>query len=165
MSNQAFIFDANILIRLHRDLLPPDIWPSVWEVLRTYYCEGKWKLLTVVRDELLKGNDALQGWIRNSCFKPLPVDDEGTLSTYSDMMDNIIRGGRFTDTAISKYADGADPWIVAYAKEHDAVVVTLEKSAPNRATSIKIPDIAELYGVTCIDLNAYFRQPDIGLKY
>ena len=45
----------------------------------------------------------------------------------------------------------ADPWVIAYAKAYGGKVVTFESSKPLQKKP-KIPDVAELFDVKCIDI-------------
>ena len=165
MSTASHVWDSNILIRLNREIVPPDVWGSYWDVLQQIYCEGKWDLLQVVREELMKGNDFLKEWICQPCFHPIPVDDPDTIQAYSEIMTALNRSNRYQEPALHLYADSADSWIVAYAKAHSAVIVTLEKPAPDRKSKVKIPDVASTCSIRCIDHNQYFRHPDILVKF
>ena len=165
MSIAQHVWDANILIRLNRDYIPPDIWASYWDVLQQIYCEGKWLLLQVVHEELMNGNDSLKEWIKQPCFQPIPVDDPDTVLAYSGILTTLRRENRYKEPALRLYADSADSWIVAYAKAHNAVIVTLEKPEPGRTAKVKIPDVATANNVLCIDQNQYFRNPGISVKF
>lgn len=164
MNKQEYIFDSNIFIRLNRDLLPPDIWPTVWEILRQLYREDKWHLLSCVREEILKGNDGLVDWIKQQCFVSIPVSDVATINSYSMIMDNLVQQNHYTFTAVQDYAKSADSWIVAYAHAHHATIVTLEISSV-KTSVVRIPDIADKNGAIWMDMNKYFRQKDIALKH
>jgi hypothetical protein len=52
----------------------------------------------------------------------------------------------------------ADPWLIALAICEEAVIVTEEKTVPNR-----IPSIANHFGISCLNRFDFFKA--IGVKY
>ena len=55
--------------------------------------------------------------------------------------------------------NAADPWLVAHCAEHGRVVVSQEraKGANTAPQNLKIPNVAETYGVDCLNFNGLAR--------
>ena len=54
--------------------------------------------------------------------------------------------------------DLADPWLIAYAKKYDFVLVSEETSEPHRKNKVKIPDVCNSFNVKCINMIKMFRE-------
>ena len=77
----------------------------------------------------------------------VPVDIDGVVRVYTDIMMWVQRHPKYLDLAKAKFATGADGWLVAYARVHGATVVTNEQSAPESRREIKLPDVCDQFGV------------------
>tara|TARA_Y100000310_G_scaffold215357_1_gene216305 strand:+ start:31 stop:288 length:258 start_codon:yes stop_codon:yes gene_type:complete len=69
----------------------------------------------------------------------------GQIGTY------VESNAQYAPWHIHDFLDSAAPWLIAHAKILGGRVVTFETSAPN-SKKVKIPDIAEKFGVNCISL-------------
>ena len=76
-------------------------------------------------------------------------------------MDWIQHHPRFTQATKSKYSSIADGWLVACAKTRGATVVTNEQSAPESKKAIKLPDVCNHFGVSCVNTFEMLRQLDV----
>lgn len=66
--------------------------------------------------------------------------------------DNVSNNRRFPPWQVQRFLKGADTWLIAHAKVLGGKVVTFEKTEPN-SRKPKIPDIADQFGVQCINLH------------
>ena len=80
-----------------------------------------------VRDEIRINKDPLTTWAKQapndlfvSSADPLIVD------AFAEMMDWVQGNDQFRPEAKAEFARVADGWVAAYAKVHDAIVVTHE---------------------------------------
>ena len=64
----------------------------------------------------------------------------------------------FSPSAISDYVNVADSYLVATAAAKDMVLVTYEKSNPQRRNRVMIPDACNAIGVRSCDLNTALRE-------
>lgn len=90
----------------------------------------------------MNGNDKdLLTWIkfRKGFFLDI---DENTLKYVKDLS-TWAGDQHYKQHAINTFRQSADLFLVAYAKAHGFVVVTLEKPEPNRKSRIKIPEACQ----------------------
>lgn len=64
----------------------------------------------------------------------------------------------FSQSAISDYVNVADSYLVATAAAKNMVLVTYEKSNPQRRNRVMIPDACKAIGVRSCDLNTALRE-------
>ena len=56
----------------------------------------------------------------------LTTAEEGVVSTYTEIMRWVQRSAQYFDNAKANFATGADGWLVAFARNHNAIIVTNE---------------------------------------
>jgi Domain of unknown function (DUF4411) len=152
-----YLVDANVLIEAKNRYYAFDIAPGFWAWLDYAHTQELACSIDAVRDELLDGSDELSEWTkRNKGF--LRSIDEGTthhfpiLATWANSRD-------FKPSAIAEFTgNNADYLLVAYAREHQHVVVTHERSRPNARGRVLIPDACIAMGVTTSDTFQMLRQ-------
>lgn len=66
MTDSVFVLDSDVFISAHRRYYGLDLCPGFWECLRHYVTLKRLLSIDRVRDELLRGGDALSNWVRNS---------------------------------------------------------------------------------------------------
>ena len=155
----AYLFDTNIFVESKKNL-PMDIWPTFWKKMVDLINSGQVFSIDKVKDEIEHGGDELTDWIRDHAPRDffLSMDTESMLK-YSETQNwaqsNPIG---FTQAALAGYAQVADAYLVATAAAKKMILVTFEKSEPNRRNRVKIPDACNGIGVRCCDLNTTLRN-------
>jgi hypothetical protein len=140
--------------------------PQYWDFLKQKAEEGVIGSPELVLDlELTSSNpakaDDLERWarpLRGILF--LPADDATQLK-YRDVCEYVETNPRFKPHWVAPFLDKADPWLVAYAAALGGRVVTFEKREP-LARKPKVPDIAQHFGVQCI--NVWDMLAELGFK-
>lgn len=146
-----FTLDANILMNLERRY-PREFFASLWEAIEIAVIAGRVCVCEVVYHELGRGVGDLANWVKEVLdFICQISDDEWVIvADISDKHPDWVQGQR----------NYGDPFLIAHAKVDDLIIVTEEKSkGPGTADrNQKIPNIADEYGVTCIDFFAFLRH-------
>lgn len=155
----SYLFDTNIFVESKKNT-PMDVWPSLWSTLANMINSGIVFSIDLVKDEIERGGDELTDWIKvnaqKSFFLTPDSDVIGKLSeTISWAMHSPIG---YTQSAINDYVEVADSSLVATAAAKDMVLVTFEKSNPQRRNRIMIPDACNAIGVRCCNLNSALRE-------
>jgi hypothetical protein len=113
--------------------------------------------IEAVRDELLAGDDELTTWAKQhpDIFRPI---DQNTTRHFTPLTE-WAGSRKFTPAAIAAFAgNAADYLLVAYAKEHEYVLVTHERPDPSAKARILIPDACIGLGVEFADTFKMLRQ-------
>ena len=65
---------------------------------------------------------------------------------------------QFKPEAKALFAQGADGWLIAFAKAHDYTVVTQEVFDPLIRKTVPIPNICKEFKVACVDTFSMLRD-------
>ncbi len=152
-----YLVDANVLIEAKNRYYAFDIAPGFWKWLDRAHQQAVACSIEAVRDELLEGDDELAQWARTnvSFFRPI---DQGTTTHFSTLT-AWAASRNFTQSALVDFTgNNADYLLVAYAREHQHVVVTHERPQPNARARVLIPDACIAMDVTTVDTFHMLRQ-------
>lgn len=161
---RLFVLDTNVFIEAHRRYYTQDLCPGFWECL-TYYCREK-RLLSIdrVRNEITATStpDALVDWV-NQAPSALFVSsaEPPVIHAYTELM-NWVKGSRqFLPEAQAEFARVADGWLAAYARVHNAVVVTQEVFSANVRRRVPLPNVCREFGVEYRDTFEMLRELEV----
>lgn len=154
-----YLFDTNIFVESKKNL-PMDIWPTFWTKMIGLINSGNIHSIDKVKDEIDKGGDELTDWIRKNASHGFFLKPD--MSVMRKMAETIAWAQNnpvgFTQAAISDYVNVADSYLVATAAAKGMILVTYEKSNPQRRSRVMIPDACNAIGVRACDLNTAFRE-------
>lgn len=143
-------FDTSSLLNGRRDLLPPEVFRSLWDNVEDMIAEGEIRAVDVVRDELSKRDDEVNSWARLQAELFVALDPDiqlatrGVLAEHPKLMGK--GGGR----------NAADPFVIGLARARGGIVVTEEKPSGN-LDKPKIPDVCDALGVRWFNLIDFVR--------
>jgi len=149
-----YCLDTNVLIQAYRQYYAFDIAPGFWVGIREWSDKGVIGCPMNVFDEIAKSRDQLTEWARTNKDSLFSYPDEQIVGAYSEIADFVAN--RYEPQHIQVFLGGADPWVVAFAKNQGAVVVTLEVLNPSEqqgripgrmAGKIRIPNICQHFSV------------------
>jgi uncharacterized protein DUF4411 len=145
-----YLLDSNIFIEAKNLHYGFDFCPAFWDWIDAGNKSGNVFSIQKVRDELLAGDDELSEWARargDEFF--LPPDDAiiPSLGIVSQWASN----GDYEPSAVSRFLQIADYYLVGHAHAHQLVVVTHEVTS-NSPKFVKIPN-------ACIALNVKAMSP------
>lgn len=150
-AERPYIVDSDVFITAKNLYYAFDLCPGFWASVVHHHREGRVFSVDRVRGELLQGHEEedLVRWVRSEVPDGFffPVDTAAVIHAYTDIMLWVNRHPRYFDQAKAKFAAGADGWLVAYARVHDAIVVTNEQSAPESRREVKLPDVCDQFDV------------------
>ena len=158
--------DANSLITPHRGPYRFETVPQYWDFLKQKAEEGIIGSPELVLDIELTSSDpskadSLEGWakpLRGILFLPA---DAATQTKYKEVVQYVQMNPRFKQHWIAPFLGKADPWLVAYAAALGGRIVTFETPEP-LTRKPKIPDIAQHFGVDCV--NVWDMLAELGFK-
>lgn len=152
-----YLVDANVLIEAKNRYYAFDIAPGFWVWLDRAHEQDAVCSIAEVRDELLAGDDDLAQWARahTAFFRDI---DQGTQRHFADLT-TWAYSRNFTSAALAEFAsDSADYLLIAYAREHQDVVVTHEQSHPDARRRVFIPDACTAMGVSTVGTFQMLRE-------
>lgn len=160
-----YCLDANVFIEAHRRYYSFDIALPFWEALVNWGAQQILCGLLPVYDDLLKGDDdELLHWAKSQGRELFVDPDNDTYQCFAEIGDLVTR--QYKPHLAEKFLDCSDPWVIAHAKAHNLVVVTLEvprQEQPDKdgkigGKGIKIPNICQKVGVEYINTFSMLRE-------
>jgi hypothetical protein len=145
-----YLLDADTLMTAYGDYHRFSLCPAYWHGLPEHYRHGLPSSIVPVRNELLKGKDALSASVKDA----VPEDffhastDQKVTNTCSTILNWVASPGHLQTAVPAKFASGADGWLVACAMVHGMSDCSYEVLSPEPRAKIKLPDVARQFGVT-----------------
>ncbi len=157
-----YSFDTSAVINPWGKLYPMDVFPRIWECLSEAIERGFVVAHPTVIEEVAGQEneedeedgeeDDLVNWV-NQCEKLEFPDDE-----ILQMIAIDIRN-KYPKLVRQSAKVGADPFVIALAKQHGFTVVSEEILTPSeRKNEGKIPYVCEKYGVKHINFLGFMRE-------
>lgn len=144
----TYILDANVFIEASRRYYAFDLAPRFWQSLLHHAANGRVRSIDRVQQELERGKDELAKWVEDNFSHAFGSTDEtDVIQSFSEIMTWVQAQSQFSEAAKADFANGADGWLVAYAKVGGFVVVTQEVPAPDAKRKVPIPNVCQSFGV------------------
>lgn len=142
-----YCIDASSIIHAWRRDYPQDTFPTLWDNIEALVVDGRLISPSEVLLELGRGGDEIYEWAegQDGLFREPDDEVQGHVGLIVD---------RWPAFVPDESHDGvwADPYIIALAIVHEAVVITGERKVGANARRPKIPNICEALGVPCGNL-------------
>jgi predicted nucleic acid-binding protein len=141
-----YVLDTSALFDL-KDRYPEAVFPTIWQKFNAL-CDHKYIIAPKeVEREIRKGSD-LMDWLNQ--YEDIflePCDEEVKI------FQNVW--SKYSENALQKYGTNiwADPLIIACAKHYRLTIITQERNGVDR-----IPTIAKMFDVKCIQLTKLFEE-------
>jgi hypothetical protein len=146
--------DADSFIKPYRNEYAFNLVPKFWTYLEQKAEEKVIVSCHAVLEDFRMGNpkDKLLEWAENlgEIMFLMPTDD--VQLTYKQVIEYVQNNGRYAPHWVADFINGSDPWLIAHAKTLGGRIVTFEESVPINSKKVKLPDVADVFGVDCISL-------------
>jgi len=160
-----YLLDSNVIIESKNRYYHFDICPGFWDALKKYH-----RITTIdyVIKELKDGkDDEIIRWIDDENVKTIlkskiiRIDSDDIQESFGEVAEYISTLSQ-PQSEKDKFLSKADPWLIAASKIRGHTIVTHEKYIPDPNTKkIKIPNVAEYFGVECISLCELLKRENI----
>ena len=162
--SRTLLLDSDVLISAYRDRYAPDYCPGFWDCLAHYLSNGRLLIIDPVRTEIAHPTELVQ-WINQLPQYAFAHIDAQVARAYTRMSNWVQTNSQVNAAAVNKFASAADGWLAAYGREHNAIVITNEESAPASKSSIKLPDLCRRFQVRCGNTQFLLRELDVCLDW
>ncbi len=160
-ASNLYCLDANVLIQAWQKYYSPELCPEYWNNLIELGNLGRIFIPNAVRDEIIRTEDDLSDWLRQSNIPIRPVTEQVTLA-----LQNIYSADPKHKFLVdnTKARSLADPWIIAHSLVEGATVVTKEEKVTQLSSKrIKIPNVCDNMNVRWIDDFHFLRE--VGIRF
>ena len=159
----VYVVDSNFFIQAHRANYPLDVATSFWGKVKQLAEQKKIISIDKVKKEIYDHQDDLKTWCENNLPDDFFKETKGVVASYGQIVSWAnSKNQHYYATAISEFlhADEAGAWLVtfAHADRANRIIVTHEKSQPDRKNKVKIPEACAPFGINYVDTIEMFRQ-------
>lgn len=159
-----YLIDTSALIVLDITFKADNpVFVAVWEEIEDLIGNGCFKTLDFVEDEInnYEGKeDYLKKWV-HKWRKHFVLDtDSETINAAKPIINSEYSSGFFDAKKQAEGKEEADPYLIAYSKVHEYVLITNESKTKQN----KIPAVSKKYDVKCIDINEFLIERGMRMK-
>lgn len=159
----VYVVDSNFFIQAHRVNYPLDIAQSFWNKVKVLADAARIISIDKVKDEIYDKNDTLEAWCKANLPEDFFKSTDKVMNEYGKVTAwAISMNQHYLPNALNEFldADEADAFLVAYslADKANRVLVTQEKSQPNRTNKIKIPEACDQIDIRYLNTIEMFRE-------
>ncbi len=145
--SMRYLLDANIFIAAWRDHYPIDLHPGFWACLKHYWKEKRVLSVDRVRDEIESPKE-LVAWLKQHWHDAFASTRHPEIvNVFSKMHMWVQMNAQFLPAAKHEFAQAADGWLAAYAKTHNAILVTNEVYNENTKKKVPLPNLCRTFDV------------------
>jgi hypothetical protein len=154
-----YVLDANVFIEAARRYYAFDLAPRFWQSLTNHSVNGRVRSIDRVKQELERGKDDLARWVGNNFSGGWSSTDEpDVIQSFSEIMTWVQAQRQFSAAAKADFANGADGWLLAYARAKACVVVTQEVAAPDARRKVPLPNVCQAFDVRFVNTFELLRN-------
>ena len=163
-TGKVYVIDTSGLIMLESTFKYDNpVFTAVWEEIEELIKLGSFRTIDFVEYEINEyegKEDFLKKWIKK--WKKLLVFDTDieTLNTAKPIINEEYTTGFFDAKKQASGQEEADPYLIAYCKVHNYVLITNE----SKVKFNKIPAVAVKNGVTCIDIFDFLKERELKME-
>ncbi|RAJ92939.1 DUF4411 family protein [Aliidiomarina maris] len=150
-----YLLDANSFIQAKNLHYRMRVVPGFWDWLVKPHDGVILESIDHVYAELTKHTgspDELHGWAQSHKHFFRASNDLTTQQVYARIANHVALQQAYSQAEIKRFLRGADPWLIATAKNLSATIVTHEVVVPANSSKIKIPNVAREFEVQCTDI-------------
>ncbi|HLS50990.1 MAG TPA: DUF4411 family protein [Burkholderiaceae bacterium] len=150
-----YLLDSNSFIEANNRHYRMPVVPGFWEWLTRPHDNIMIQSIIPVLKELTKETrkpDELSRWAAENKALFIPVDDDSTQLIFKKIAKYVNAHQIYARREIGHFLAGADPWLIAAAKNLSACIVTHEVPVADDSKKVKIPNIAKIFDVEYLDV-------------
>lgn len=146
-----YSMDTSALLDGYTRLYPPDVFPQLWDNIDRLINQEELRATSMVLFELERKDDDVLAWAKSRDELFVEVDEE-----IQEIVAQIM--GKFPRlVAEGGQRNLADPFVIAFARQHKLIVITAERRSGSEKKPT-IPYICREMGVKHISLLQLIRQ-------
>lgn len=149
------LLDANSFIEAKSRHYRMKVVPAYWDWLLKRHHKFQLQSIDQVYDELTRSSkkgDDLHLWSQSQKHFFGNSKGEVDQANFVKIANYVSTHSRYKRSEVTRFLDGADPWLIAKAMTLNATVVTHEKPADEFSTKVKIPNVAKQFNVPTTDI-------------
>jgi hypothetical protein len=162
--NKVYVIDTSGLIMLESTFKYDNpVFFAIWEEIEELIKQGRFKTIDFVEEEIdnYQGKeDFLKKWVYKWKGQFVVPTDEECLNAAIPIINDEYSTGFFDAKKQAEGKEEADPYLIAYCKVNNGVLITNE----NKNKTNKIPGVSAKNGVTCIDIFDFLKERELKME-
>jgi hypothetical protein len=160
---KVYVIDTNALITLDltfKKAIP--IFTAIWEEVEDLIKSGNFKTIDFVEQEINEyqgKQEFLKLWVKKWKKQLVMKTDAEIITASIPIINEEYNTGFLTASKQSEGKEEADPYLIAYCKIHNCILISNESKTKHN----KIPAIPKKNDVQCIDINDFLLER--GLRF
>lgn len=143
-----YLLDANTFVEAKNRYYNMTVCPAYWGWILQQRVLDQVASITMVGDELKKGDDELASWAKDHAELFLDVHDETTQECFMIVVEYVVgQTEKMKIGAVEDFLSGADPWLIAKAMATGCTVVTHERHHADVIKKFLIPNVCDVFSV------------------
>lgn len=162
--NIIYVVDTSALIMLESTFKYDNpVFNAIWEEIEELIKQGDFKTIDFVEDEInsYEGKqDFLKKWVQKWKKHLVVSTDATSINAAIPIINEEYKSGFFDAKKLAEGKEEADPYLIAFCKTHNCVLITNE----SKIKANKIPGVAAKNGVKCIDINDFLIERELKME-
>ena len=163
-SSIVYVIDTSALIKFEVTFPPNnEVFLALWEEIVYLVKQRQFITIDFVEDEInnYEGNEVyLKNWVKKYKNNFVVETDIDTFNAAKSIINQEYSTGFFDSKKQAEGKEEADPYLIAFCKVHNYVLVTNEsETKPN-----KIPAVAKKNGVNCINIYDFLNKRGLRMQ-
>lgn len=143
-----YLLDANTFVEAKNRYYNMTVCPAYWSWILQQRLSETVASISMVGDELKKGDDELAAWAKQHPQLFLDVHDQATQECFAVVAEYVMtQAARMKTGAAEDFLSGADPWLIAKAMSTGCTVVTHERHHADVVKKFLIPNVCDIFEV------------------
>lgn len=165
---KPYLIDTSVMIEAKNRYYGFDLCPGFWDALIKHNSDSIIQSIDKVKEEINdpKYEDDLRNWVNDSVPNKFfnSTEDDSVLEWYVKIINWVQHNPQFKDPAKAEFIQGkCDPYLIAYAKANNCVVISKEAYLPNVQKRVPIPNVCKAFDVEFEDIFKVLKK--LGVKF
>lgn len=160
----AYLMDSNSFIQPKNQFYRFSFCPGFWDWIALQHSAGVLFSVKKIETELEDGNDELADWVKTAPKGLLVAPTAQVVTTQTVISRWVNAQPTYSSVEKARFLGKADPWLIAEAIVNGHEVITFEELVPLNSSKVKIPNVANNFGVNCVSLFDVLEQSGVRFR-
>ncbi len=148
-----YLIDSSAFIQAKNMFYRFSFCPGFWDWIASEHGKGALFSVQKIKEELEDGTDQLAIWAKTVIPGGFFIAPSADVVTTQGVVSQWVNAQAvYSPTEKAKFLSKADPWLIAEAIQGNHEIITFEDLVPASSTKVKIPNVANNFGVKTVSL-------------
>lgn len=147
-----YLIDSSAFIQAKNMFYRFSFCPGFWDWIAAEHRKGMLYSVEKIKDELEDGNDQLATWAKKVIPGGFFIAPSADVVTTQGVVSQWVNAQNYSPSEKAKFLSKADPWLIAEAMQGNYEIITFEELVPSTSSKVKIPNVANNFGVNTVSL-------------